>query len=182
MTSKIYVSDSSPIIFLTKIHQLQLLQLLFKKIYIPEKVYDEITTGGTGKFNPGIAGAKEVSSAGWIESRQVIDTAFVQSMQPNLDQGEAEAIVLAKEMGAELLVIDENQGRKKARQHNITITGTLGILSIAKERGHLDKVRPTVLKLIALQGKDIFRCSAKLIHETLEKMVSGMRVGILLLS
>lgn len=168
MTSKKYVSDASPIIFLTKINQLQLLQLLFRKIYIPNKVHDEIATGGTGRYNSSLAGAQEVTSAGWIESKEVIDTAAVQSLQPNLDPGEAEAIILAKEMGADLLVIDENKGRKKAKQHNLTITGTLGILSFAKEKGHIDKVRPSVLELISLQGKDNFRCSANLIQQTLE--------------
>lgn len=169
MSANIYVSDASPIILLSKVNQLQLLQLLFKKIYIPERVHYEVTTGSTGKYNPSLAGAREVTTAGWIEQKQVTDTALVHSLMPKLDQGEAEAIALAKEMGAELLVIDENKGRKQAKQHGITITGTLGILTFAKEKALIDKVRPPILKLISLQGKDSFRCSADLIQQTLEK-------------
>ncbi len=167
MSNQIYVSDSSPIIFLSKIHKLDLLQKIFKKVYIPAEVYKEITQGKSGKYDASIAGAKEVTSAGWIECKEVRERSVVNTLAAIVDLGEAEAIALAREMNAQLLVIDDNDGRTAARQYGVKVAGTLGILKLAKDNGFLTEVRPLVLKLISLQGKDKFRISAAVIRKSL---------------
>jgi predicted nucleic acid-binding protein len=64
-----------------------------------------------------------------------------------IDLGEAEAITLATELNANLLIIDERIGFKIAISQNLTCTGTLGILSMAKKRGLIEKVKPLVDEL-----------------------------------
>ncbi len=65
-----------------------------------------------------------------------------------LDRGEAEAIVLACEIAADAILIDEADGRKIARQQfGLQVTGTLGILLAAKERGLISAIRPLVDQL-----------------------------------
>lgn len=61
-----------------------------------------------------------------------------------LDRGEAEAIALALQITAQKLIIDERRGRAVAERLGLQLTGTLGVLVIAKQRGFVDKVRPLI--------------------------------------
>lgn len=167
MSGAIYVCDTSPLIFLSKIGKLNLLQLIFNKVYVPEAVYKEVTEGKTGKFDPGIAGSIAVKNAGWIEVRKVTARKFVDELLAKIDIGESEAIALAKEMGARLLIMDERKGRSVAKSYNIKVAGTLGVLVKAKEMKILRTIRPAIIDLTALQGSDKFRVSAELIVEVL---------------
>jgi predicted nucleic acid-binding protein len=65
-----------------------------------------------------------------------------------LDEGEAEAIILAKELNADLLILDEKLGRDYAKKLNVRITGTLGVLLKAKEMGLIDSVRELLNVLV----------------------------------
>ena len=89
----IIAADSTPLIHLSTVSDLGLLQKLFGRILIPEAVRGEIVAGG-----PGLPGAAEVSEAvgKWIEVVAATDFERVASLmlQQNLDRGEAEAIVL----------------------------------------------------------------------------------------
>ena len=169
MTQSVYVCDSSPLIFLAKIGRLNLLQLLLTKVYVPEAVYKEVTEGKTGKFDPGIAGAIEVKNAGWIEMRKVTSRELVNNLMSTIDVGESEAIALAQEMGAQLLIMDERKGRAVARRLNIKVTGTLGLLIKAKEKNFIKSIRPAILDLTALQDSDKFRVAPELIVEILRQ-------------
>ncbi|MEH2409670.1 DUF3368 domain-containing protein [Nostoc sp.] len=94
----IVVSDTSPIINLAAIGQLDLLQQLYGSIVIPLAVYNEMVTAG--KVVPG---AVEVQTLSWIQTQTVADTQKVteiQTNQDNIDLGEAEAIILALEVKA----------------------------------------------------------------------------------
>jgi len=65
----------------------------------------------------------------------------------DLDRGEAQAIALAQELNADLLIVDERLGRQHARRLGLTITGTLGILLKAKQLGYVDAVQPLIEQL-----------------------------------
>ena len=128
----IAISNSTPLIALAKINQLQLLKDYFGEILIPEEVYDEVVRRGAG-----LAGAEEVRSRNWIVRAQVVNRLAVDALSMSLDRGEAEAIVLASERDA-LLIIDDGDGRKAAKQLGLKVTGTVGLLLMASEDGKLN--------------------------------------------
>ncbi len=148
------VSNSSPLVSLSRIGQLDLLRQLYGEVYIPEAVWQEVVIRGAGQ-----PGANEVRSAKWISVRPVNNRLLVHTLNQNLDEGESEAIVLALEIRAELLLMDERLGREVARHHGLRYTGVIGILIEAKNRNLISAVRP---HLDALRNVAGFRISETL--------------------
>lgn len=139
----IIVSNTTPLVGLASIQRFDLLQRLFGEVYIPQAVYDEAVVKGREE-----GGAKrEVSGAKWIRVVQVKDRSAVEMLLDEMDLGEAEAIVLAREIGADWVLMDEKKGRRKLSQMGINKIGTLGILLKAKQLGLLPVIRPEIEKL-----------------------------------
>ena len=143
----IVVSDTSPIVNLAAVGQLELLRQLYGKVVLPQAVYEEILSAGTGQ--PGVA---EVTAFDWIETKQVENRTVVASLELELDPGEAEAIALAIEIKAELLLLDERKGRTVASHLGLKFIGILGILIEAKHRALIPAVKPIVDDLIQKAG------------------------------
>lgn len=120
------VSNSTPLIALSKIGEFELLKEYFGEIHIPKAVYEEVVTRGKKLF-----GAMEVKDAEWIKVEEVRNEIAVESLRDYIDQGEAEAIILAKERNAKLLLIDDSDGRQIAGRLGLKITETIGILLLA---------------------------------------------------
>ncbi len=139
----IVVSDTTPLIGLATIGRFDLLRRLFGRIYIAEAVYAEAVVAGREE-----GGAKrEVSSAEWMEVKAVQDRLAVEVLLDELDLGEAETIVLAREMGADWVLMDEKKGRRKLDQLGMAKIGTLGILLKAKQLGYIGAVAPEIERL-----------------------------------
>lgn len=138
----IVVSNTTPLIGLASIQRFNLLHQIFGKIYIAQAVYDEATVSGRE-----VGGAKEVSVASWIETVNVKDRLAVEVLLDELDLGEAETIILAREMGAAWVLMDEKKGRRKLNQLGIQKIGTVGILLKAKEAGLIPTIRPDLEQL-----------------------------------
>jgi predicted nucleic acid-binding protein len=133
----IVVSNTTPLIGLATIERFDLLHQLFGEIHIPKAVYAEAVIAGREE-----GGAKrEVSEAAWIKIVEVQDRLAVEVLLDELDLGEAEAIVLARELQADWVLMDEKKGRRKLTQLEIKKIGTLGILLKAKEKGFIEAVR-----------------------------------------
>ena len=156
----IVVSDSSPLIALADVGQLRLLRDLFSTVLIPEAVYQEIVVQGAGR-----AGAEAVQAAAWIEQRGVVNTGLADVLKLELDEGEAEAITLAFESGADLVLLDERRGRQRAVRLGLRVTGVLGVLVEAKHQGLLAAVRPF---LDALRRDAVFWISDDLYRRILD--------------
>ncbi len=124
----IIVSDTTPIITLSKIKRLDLLEKLFKNIIIPRAVYDELTSNAQFQEE-----AQMINDAEYIKVVEVEDSKAVELLQrvTGLDLGESEAIIYTDNYKAGLLLIDEAKGRKVAKQMGLSIMGTVGILMAA---------------------------------------------------
>jgi len=142
----IVVSDTSPITNLAAIGQLDLLQGLYNRIIIPTAVYDEMVNVGKP-----VPGATEVKTLSWIQTQAVTDqqrVITIQESEENIDLGEAEAIVLALELKADLLLMDERRGRVVATSYGLQVTGLLGVLVQAKQNNLIQIVKPLIAQLI----------------------------------
>jgi len=161
----IIVSDTSVITNLAAIQHLQLLPQLYNQVIIPEAVYRELT-----EIASPVPGTIEAQSAPWLEVRQAKDLDVIEQLQTiaRLDPGESEAIVIAIEFNADLLLIDERRGRAEANRLGLRITGLLGVLVEAKQQGWIEAVKPLVDALIETSE---FRVSTALYKQILE-MVS----------
>ena len=82
----------------------------------------------------------------WLETRAPL-TIPASLTAAHLDLGETEALALALEVRADTILLDERLGRRVARAHGLRVTGLLGTLVLAKERGHLAAVRPVIAEL-----------------------------------
>jgi predicted nucleic acid-binding protein len=154
------VSNASPLIALIRIGQLDLLRQLYSEILIPEAVWHEVVVEGADQ-----PGAEAVSSASWIVPRTVTNRALVHGLQQELDAGEAEAIALAVEMDAPLLLMDERLGRDTARHFGMRYTGVVGVLIEAKRKGIVQAIQPHLDALRDLAG---FRVSEALYRRVLQ--------------
>jgi predicted nucleic acid-binding protein len=154
------VSNSSALINLARIGKLTLLQELFGVLIVPDAVWQEVVVEGAGQ-----PGADEIGSAGWIQRHAVMNMQLVQVLQQDLDGGEAEAIALALEIDAELLLMDENLGRNTAQHLGLRYVGLIGTLVMAKRRGVISAVKPHLDMLRDIAG---FRVSAALYSRVLK--------------
>lgn len=152
----IIVSDTSVISNLAQVGEIEILNNLYSSIIIPKAVNDELKADF--KTN------EIIEKLDWISIREISDISLYNSLVKDLDPGESEAIVLAKELGAELLMIDERKGRKIAKDHGVSIIGILGLLIEAKRKKLLKSVKPTLDKLIYEIG---FRVSPSLYQHIL---------------
>ena len=155
----IVVSNTTPFSELAKVGRMNLLGDIFGKVIIPQEVYNEITTGTHPAVNA-------VKSANWIEVLSIRNSQQVSILQSetNLDLGECAAIILAEELGADRVLIDEWAARRVAKSRHLPVTGTVGILLIAKHQELIESVKPVLDELMA-QGK---RISQQLYQEVLD--------------
>lgn len=118
------VCDTSSLILFDKIKRLDLLRLCYKNIYVTPEIAGEF-----GKPLPG-----------WIKVKGVLNQSLQQTLIQILGAGESSAIALSLETPHSLVVIDDLKARKIAKSLNLKITGSLGILIKAKEKGHINKL------------------------------------------
>lgn len=121
----IIVSNTSPINYLVLIEHINLLSKLFKQIIIPQEVYNELSdTAAPLPVQTWIATAPD-----WLKIQSVSQPS--DAVVDLLDPGERAAILLAQEINADLLLLDDMKARRAATDRGLTITGILGILDRA---------------------------------------------------
>jgi len=156
------VSDSSPLIYLTRLGQLRLLHQLHGSVMIPQAVWQEVTVGGQGL--PESVQVLRAITEGWIAVRSPSTPLTLQDARAAaLGRGELEAIALARELGA-LLVTDDQDGKALAESLGLPVTGTLGVLIKAKRAGHVPQLRPLVEQL---RHETTFRMTDALFRQAL---------------
>lgn len=152
----ILVADSSALIALSVCNSLDLLELLFGSVFVPETVYLEIT-------RPNKKEAQALKSFLQGKVRQV-DLQIYVFLDAFADAGETEAMLLYKQISADKLLIDDQRGRKVAKINQISTIGSLGVLLTAKEKGYVEKVSPLLRQI---EKSDIY-LSSQLIDMVLE--------------
>ena len=140
------VADSSPFVILAKLSCFDLLNRLFPLLYISEQVYHEVAVSGVG-----LPGASEVAEAKWIEVRQLQDRAALLAAQEKytLGAGELSTILLAKELRATTVLLDDFNARRLARTEGIEVRGSVGLLETFYLRGHLSDLRAAFRQLLS---------------------------------
>ena len=157
MPIQIVVSNNSPLVGLFGINCLSLLQKLYAEVWIPRRVETEFL-----KKDP-IIRREALENAPWIKTIDLTDPRTA-AVHAELDEGEAHALALATEHDARLVLLDENRGRRKAREIGLTVKGTVGVLQEAKAEGLIDAIKPF---LIQLQNNGIY-LSDSLINNALQ--------------
>jgi predicted nucleic acid-binding protein len=138
--------NAGPLIALSMVECLEVLERLYRRVLVPEAVFREIVDSGAGR-----AGSREIESASWIE--------ILRSEPPpepllasELGAGEAAVIAAAHRLGADLVLLDERRARRIAEQaYNLRVKGSAGILVAAKRAGLISAVRP-LLESMSSQG------------------------------
>lgn len=143
----IVVSNTSPIMNLSIAGHHDLLRQMYEKVLIPEAVRDELSVSGSEQ-----SWGTELQKTTWLEIRSVSNRALVNSLLSEVDSGEAEAIALAAEVEADLLLMDERRGRKLAARLGVKTIGLLGALIEAKRKGLVTEVKPVLDQMIAKAG------------------------------
>jgi len=141
---KLVVVDSGPLIALSIMELLPVLNKLFKKTVLPQAVLDECLHDVSKPQSESIQFALD---KGWVTKKSISSTAESLLLAEILDPGEAQAISLAKELDA-LALIDEKAGRKVARREKVQCIGSLFVLIKAKQGGHIQQVQPALQRLI----------------------------------
>ncbi len=135
------VSNTTPIISLSSIGKIEILKDIFQEIIIPQAVYEEI------KAKQGY-GYNEVDLS-FIKVQAIQNTEQEKFLLEQLDAGEAQAIVLSKEINADNTIIDENIGYTIAKESGLNVIRTLSILLKAKETNIISEVKPLLDELIS---------------------------------
>jgi predicted nucleic acid-binding protein len=144
---KVVISDSSVLIVFSKIEHLDLLKKVYTEVYTTPEVIKEF--------------GEEIPE--WIIVEAVKDKKYQESLETQIDKGEASAIALAKENDDCLILLDDLKARKLAAKLNLKFTGSLGIIHKAKQLGIVEKVKPAIDKLI----ENNFRISVEVVSEIL---------------
>lgn len=132
------VGDSSPLILLARVRRLDLLEGVFGHLIVPPAVWREIVPPG-----PERTGGADLANATWIRQRRLSHPEAARELHDSLHPGEAEAITLAGELVPPIpLPLDDLKARRIAVGRGSRVTGTTGVLVLAKEMRLIDRVRP----------------------------------------
>jgi predicted nucleic acid-binding protein len=128
---KVIISDTSCLIILNKIGELDLLRRLYKTVTITQDILSEY-----GEKLPD-----------WIEVQQARDHYRQQLLEMQIDKGEASAIALALEIDDNIVILDDWKARKLADRLGLSVTGTLGVIIRAKNTGVINSIKPYLDKI-----------------------------------
>ena len=158
----IAVVNATPLIALALLEGLDLLRELFGQVVVPPLVYHEVAVQGRGR-----PGADALAAADWILVRAPSSSPAIEPLLLGLDAGELQVLLLARELAADWVLLDERLGRRVARAMGLPVKGTIGVLLAAVHAGLMDRdtcwadaqrltslgirVHPTVLSWLADQ-------------------------------
>jgi predicted nucleic acid-binding protein len=128
----IVIADTGPINYLILIEEIGVLPALYDRVVIPQSVCDELERARA----PEAVRAWIARPPSWLET--LVPVGSPDAELTHLDTGERDAILLAEELGADQIIIDEIRGRRAAERRHLSYTGTLGVLAEGAKRGLLN--------------------------------------------
>ncbi len=137
------VVNSTPLIILASIDKLEILKKLYGRVFIPNGVLNEISVKGDLKL-----GKEQIRKYDFIKVKEIRNQQTKKFFRTSLHIGEVEVMILYDEIQANLCVIDDLLARKYAEHLGLIVTGTLGILLKAKQKGIISPLKPLLDKLI----------------------------------
>ena len=152
------ICNTSPLQYLHQVELLHLMPALFESVQVPSAVVAELAEGRRQGVN-----LPELAGLPWVTVRSVRDRTLL-PLVTSLGSGEKEVLALGLEAPDHLLVLDDRAARRYAIAVGLELTGTVGILLLAKERRLLDAVRPALDRLQRLR----FRLSAATYRRVLD--------------
>lgn len=155
------VADASPLIGLSRVGLLRLLRELYGKVVIPPAVQAELEIA---RRRPGHEALAEALTEGWLAQLEVGTSTEPERRDRAIGKGEEQALLLAEQLPARFLLIDERAGRAMAMRRGIPVVGTGGVLLVAKEQGLIESVGAVLEQLAAHR----FRLSPDLQNRLLE--------------
>lgn len=137
------IVNSTPLIVLSNINHLDILQKLYSDIYIPQAVYDEVTAKNDS------ACQQIKNNLNWIHICNIQDQTKKRMYQAKLHDGEVEVMILAQEnQNNDTVIIDDNAAKKTAKFLGLNVTGTLGVILKAKKNNIISNVSSIMNQLI----------------------------------
>jgi hypothetical protein len=162
------IANASPLINLSLLDYLHLLEKFHSGVFIPPAVWDEVVVAG--KNRPGVKEVKKAREEEWLSVVAPENEVIITTLEKQLDVGEAETIALAIEKDIEWVLLDESDARAVAESYDLKMTGTIGILLRAYKTGIVESVEEV---LDQLQEEANFRISDTL-YEKVIKLARDM--------
>ena len=159
------IVNTTPLIALCHVGQLDLLYQMYGGIMIPQAVYQELS-----EKQDSICKKQVDSSLDWIFVENIENETAKSMFKSQLHDGEVEVMILAKEKNADLVIIDDANAKKYAKYLDLPVTGTLGILIKAKKQGYIKELKTVIQGMI---DKNIY-ISDKLMKLCLEQVDEEM--------
>ncbi len=137
------VVNTTPLIALSHVGQLNLLKQLYGEIIIPEAVYQELSVK-----EDSVCKKMVDKSLGWIRVCRISNQMAKVMYKTQLHDGEVEVMILSKEILADVVIIDDATAKKHAKYLGLPVTGTLGVLIRAKREGYIDEIKPILDRMM----------------------------------
>ncbi len=151
--ARVVIADAGPLIALAGIDELGILRDLFGQVVVPDGVRDECTA----KKSKDAERIAEAISAGWLVLREGGTKGADKPLTPSLGRGESEAITLALDGPQEsLLILDDRLARRYALRRNLSVIGTVRVLTLAEDRGLIESAAHCIGEM-AVNGYRISR-------------------------
>ena len=151
------VSNTSPLYYLHQLGCLDVLRDLFGRIHTTPQVLAELEAGNAQGLN-----IPDISGLGWCVIQDIAVPSFL-DLIPDLGKGEASVLALAMEHPGSYVIIDDHLGREVAKAQQMRVTGTLGVLVLAKQSGLVASVGSMVSQLL----QSGFHCGRSVVTEIL---------------
>ena len=137
------VVNTTPLIALSHVGHLDILRKLYGEIVIPEAVYRELSVKENSICKKSVDASLE-----WIRVMKIENQMAKAMYKTQLHDGEVEVMILAKEIGADVVIIDDVNAKKHAKYLQLPVTGTLGVLIKAKQLGYISELKPILNRLV----------------------------------